>query len=205
MQKTLDVVRRRVEMSREHEQGGATVGVRRKGNTRGRGAFAWWVVAGGVALFGAGAEAQEAASSGTAKAPGCVPGIQVACPCPGGAPNGVQVCASDGLRYSTCDCAGGKPALQYEYRNAALMVSGIILLGIGNVNVATGALVYKNEQDDHVTPVDGILAMGLGGLAMLLAPGLIAAGAERVPVPPNKAKPPSVAIEPTLTGVRVTF
>lgn len=34
----------------------------------------------------------------------CTPGAQAACACPGGAPDGVQVCSSDGTSYGACAC-----------------------------------------------------------------------------------------------------
>lgn len=37
----------------------------------------------------------------------CTAGQQTSCPCPGGAPDGVQVCNSDGRGYGACDCGGG--------------------------------------------------------------------------------------------------
>ena len=38
----------------------------------------------------------------------CVPGEQVACACPGGAPDGVQICSDEGDRYGECmGCPGG--------------------------------------------------------------------------------------------------
>lgn len=38
----------------------------------------------------------------------CVPGEQRACACPGGAPDGVQVCADEGDRFEACvGCPGG--------------------------------------------------------------------------------------------------
>lgn len=40
--------------------------------------------------------------------PRCVPGVQVECPCLGGA-KGVQVCAEDGRRYAPCQCAQTSP------------------------------------------------------------------------------------------------
>lgn len=38
----------------------------------------------------------------------CEPGRQIACACPGGAPNGTQVCLPDGSSYGPCDGCGGQ-------------------------------------------------------------------------------------------------
>lgn len=47
------------------------------------------------------------ASSSSSGAPlVCTPGIQISCPCPGGAPGGVQVCNQDGSGYGACSCGG---------------------------------------------------------------------------------------------------
>jgi hypothetical protein len=38
----------------------------------------------------------------------CTPGVQQACACPGGAPDGVQVCAPTGDRFEPCQCASAE-------------------------------------------------------------------------------------------------
>ncbi len=43
----------------------------------------------------------DAASGGSAT---CVPGKVESCPCPAGAPDGVQTCADDGESFGTCEC-----------------------------------------------------------------------------------------------------
>jgi Concanavalin A-like lectin/glucanases superfamily len=45
-------------------------------------------------------------STSTGSAHACVPGVQVACACPGGQPAGVQVCTSNGASYGACSCGG---------------------------------------------------------------------------------------------------
>lgn len=192
---------------------------------RRRGQLMSWMIAGVVALSGAVAEAQDGAEPGTAKPRACVPGIQISCPCPGGAPPGVQVCDGEGARYSPCECtappvapavtsvreAGSgassppKAQVQYEYSNVTLMIAGIVLLGIGNVNIVSGVVLYQRDEARHVTPAEGLITIGLGIAAALLSPALIAPGASRVPVSPSKAKASSVTIEPTSTGLRFTF
>lgn len=98
-----------------------------------------------------------------------------------------------------------KSAVPYEYSNVTLMISGIVLLGIGNVNIVTGVVLYQRDEARHVTPADGLITIGLGIAAAILSPALIIPGALRVPVSPSKAKVSSVTIEPTPTGLRFTF
>src|SRR6188474_3522434 len=46
-------------------------------------------------------------SFGTIGGESCTPGVQQACACPGGAPDGVQVCAPTGDRFEACvGCEG---------------------------------------------------------------------------------------------------
>lgn len=185
----------------------------RKGSMTRRGQLTSWMIAGALALSGAVAEAQDATGPGTAKPRACVPGIQISCPCPGGAPPGIQVCDGEGSRYSPCACTAppGAPILPpksdvpYEYSNVTLMISGIVLLGIGNVNIVTGVVLYQRDEARHVTPAEGLITIGLGIAAAILSPALIIPGALRVPVSPTKAKASSVTIEPTPTGLRFTF
>ena len=51
--------------------------------------------------------ASSRASAGTPStaAQRCVPGTQISCACPAGAPSGIQVCSDDGARYLQCQCA----------------------------------------------------------------------------------------------------
>jgi hypothetical protein len=48
--------------------------------------------------------APAALASREARAEGCVPGVQISCPCLNGS-QGVQVCADGGDRYGACQCA----------------------------------------------------------------------------------------------------
>lgn len=50
-------------------------------------------------------------SSDTYTTLGCTPGEQRACPCPGGAPDGVQVCAVEGDHYDACAGCGPDDAI----------------------------------------------------------------------------------------------
>ena len=150
--------------------------------SRRRGPLMSWVIAGAVALSGAVVEAQDGPEPGTAKPP----------------PPPVAPAVTSAI-------SPPKAPVQYEYSNVTLMISGIVLLGIGNVNIVTGLVLYQRDEARHVTPADGLITMGLGIAAALLSPALIAPGAMRVPVSPSKAKASSVTIEPTLTGLRFTF
>ncbi len=52
----------------------------------------------GFGLLGCGDDASSSAEVGSP----CVAGEQVACPCPGGAPPGAQICAADGKSFGAC-------------------------------------------------------------------------------------------------------
>lgn len=55
---------------------------------------------------GASGSGAQAGLGGSAGAPVCVPGQQVACPCPGGS-QGAQACRQDGTGYEPCVCPMG--------------------------------------------------------------------------------------------------
>ncbi|HEY8379598.1 MAG TPA: hypothetical protein VIK91_24065 [Nannocystis sp.] len=64
----------------------------------------------GSALLLACSEGERASATGFATMPsaeGCIPGEQRACACPGGLPDGVQVCAPTGDRFEACQGCDG--------------------------------------------------------------------------------------------------
>lgn len=69
----------------------------------------WWGVLGWVLAACAVEEPRDPNGvGGSGGEPACVPGEQRACACPGGAPDGVQVCADEGDRFGPCvGCPGG--------------------------------------------------------------------------------------------------
>lgn len=183
------------------------------------------ILAGVVALAAARAEAQEGGKPETTNSRVCAPGIQISCPCPGGAAPGTQVCDDDGARYSPCACAAPpvapvvlstrgdclgtspppKPEVRYEHANLPLMIGGIVLLSVGIVTTVTGAALYKIDEDKRVTPAAGIILSAIGGFITLAAPASIILGAIKVPVTPRKGRGAQVVMEPSLTGLRFTF
>jgi hypothetical protein len=63
-----------------------------------------------LALLGVACSNGDGGTTGFAESAGtsCTPGVQQSCPCAGGAPDGVQVCAPTGDAFGACmGCAGG--------------------------------------------------------------------------------------------------
>ncbi|MGK4001097.1 hypothetical protein WMF31_00630 [Sorangium sp. So ce1036] len=54
----------------------------------------------------------------------CEPGHQIACDCPGGAPNGIQTCLLDGSGYGPCDGCGGQGGGGYSSATPSSSSSG---------------------------------------------------------------------------------
>lgn len=82
----------------------------------------WFVIGGFVlAACSAGEERGVEGSTGTLGTDDCTPGEQRACACPGGAPNGVQVCADSGDRFEPCT---GCPADEDDDGESTAAVSG---------------------------------------------------------------------------------
>jgi hypothetical protein len=68
----------------------------------------WWIT--WLALVACGVEepGDPMGFGDSGNGQGCIPGEQRACACPGGAPDGVQVCADEGDRFEACvGCPGG--------------------------------------------------------------------------------------------------
>ena len=57
-----------------------------------------------LALLAAGCAAAAGGTDDTESGKQCIPGVQIACACPGAA-SGVQVCDANGSTYSACDCS----------------------------------------------------------------------------------------------------
>lgn len=83
--------------------------------------------------------------------PGCVPGTQAACACPGGGVSGVQVCDERGRRFGPCDCRAPSPPPSLD---------ATVSTGIGapqrfdGVGVPVGA-VPVGDGLRGLVPVDG--------------------------------------------------
>ncbi|AUX25164.1 uncharacterized protein SOCEGT47_057080 [Sorangium cellulosum] len=63
-------------------------------------------------------------SSSTGGSGACKPGRQIACDCPGGAPNGIQTCLPDGSGYGPCDGCGGQGGGGYSSATSSGSSSG---------------------------------------------------------------------------------
>jgi len=78
---------------------------------RSRRALALLLSLGSVVVWAAGCGSDDNGENTQASmAASCVPGIALACPCPDGVTQGVQVCAPSGVMVGACDCGPGSVA-----------------------------------------------------------------------------------------------
>jgi len=169
-----------------------------------------------VLLFASTAGATPPAQPSSA--PGCVPGVQVQCACPGGA-TGIQVCSGEGSRFEACACAPA-PVVQASVTmptatrraNPGLWKAGITLMVLGEAGVAVGIALGSagegcSESHEGLCVTGGIIGVVA---ATLLVTGLPLAmiGGKRVPVhgpATGRDWTPSFVTAPGGGGVRWTF
>jgi hypothetical protein len=133
-------------------------------------------------LAPAGGAPDKTVGGAATKAPGCVPGAQVQCACPGGA-LGVQVCAATGDHLGPCDCAPARVVATdprpMERRNPGAYTAGLTLTVIGGIAFIVGSTwlvaLYTSNDDGSCTNADTSTAKCVvaGGVGVLGAAGLV--------------------------------
>lgn len=101
-----------------------------------------------------GESADSSTSAGTIGDEGCIPGEQRACACPGGGPDGVQICAPDGDRFEECvGCEGASDG------TSASSSEGVSSSGVDTTNASSEGPM--SSTDDGVDACAGHCSNGI--------------------------------------------